>query len=341
MLLAFAGVSTPLIALQTAQSERNVRKWKSRFGRNPCLETLDDARRSGRPAHVPLGARLDLVRIACERPDGEDRPKRFRDLWTHRSLADELARQSGTRISKSEVGRILKFNALRPHVVRQWLHSSDKDFESKAQVVSDLYVNPRPGELVLCIDEKPLQALARRFETELAVDGSLRREFEYVRHGTAALLAAFNTRTGRVAAEVVAHRTADALIDFLQRIADANPVVRIHVVWDNLNTHGDGKSGRWTAFNARNGNRFTFVRTPLHASWLNQVECWFSILQRRVIRYGDFPSVEAMTDRVLGFVGRWNEVEAHPFRWTWRSETRENRGRRRRRPPEMHAATSR
>jgi len=88
-------------------------------------------------------------------------------------------------------------------------------------------------------------------------------------------------------------------------------------VWDNLNIHHDGKDQRWTRFNLRHGGRFQFVHTPLHASWVNQVEVWFSILQRRVLRHGSFDSPAMLRDRVLGFVRYWNRYEAHPFRWTF------------------------
>lgn len=337
LLLVADGVPTAEVARRTGQTDRTVRKWKARFGARPSLETLDDAPRSGRPQSVPTTTRLAVVRIACERPDGDEKPKSFRDLWTHQALADEVARQTGRRISKSEIGRILRFNCLRPHVVRQWLTSSDKDFDAKAARICDLYLNAPADAVVICVDEKPLQALSRRFDTVIADDGSLHREYEYVRNGTAALLAAFDVRTGRVIAKVVPHRTAEALVAFMQQVADAYPGKQVHVVWDNLNTHGDGKAKRWTTFNSDNENRFHFVRTPIHASWLNQVECWFSILQRRVIRYGDFPSVDAMADRILGFAGHWNDVEAHPFRWTWRSDRTENPRRRLVRPEGEHA----
>ena len=87
------------------------------------------------------------------------------------------------------------------------------------------------------------------------------------------------------------------------------------MVWDNLNIH-HGK--RWQEFNEAHGNRFHFVYTPLHASWINQVEIWFSILQRRVIRYGDFATREELQARVEGFIKHWNRREAHPFRWKFR-----------------------
>ncbi len=286
-----------------------------------------------------MATRLAVVRLACERPEGEKKPKCFRDLWTHQSLADAVERETRVKVSKSEVGRILRFNELRPHVVQVWLRKSDPDFNVKAARVSDLYLNLSKDEVLLSIDEKPLQAIARLYETEVAPDGSLRREFEYVRHGTSALLAAFDVRSGKVIAQVVPHRTAAALVAFVQQIADlpAYKGKTIHIVWDNLNTHHDGPDKRWTEFNKANGGRFRFVFTPKHASWMNQVECWFSILQRRVIRYGNFASKEAMADRVLGYTDHWNAVEAHPFRWTWRSDATQNPRRRLARPERKNA----
>lgn len=337
VLLCADGVGTQDVARRTGWSDRAVRKWKARFAREPSIETLDDQPRSGRKACIRIESRLAVVRIACARPDSDEKPKRFRDLWTQQSLADELKRQTGTQISRSEVGRILRFHEIRPHLVRQWLTSTDKDFDIKAARVCELYRNPPAGEVVVCVDEKPMFIRSRRHPSGVAPDGSLRWEFEYVRHGTCVLLAAFDIRTGRVIAEVVPRRTGDALVAFMQRVANAFPGKTVHVVWDNLNTHGDGKSKRWTTFNKRNGGRFRFVRTPIHASWLNQVEIWFSILQRRVIRYGDFPKAAVLTDRVLGFVKQWNEVEAHPFRWTWRSDAPQNAGRRIDRPDRKHA----
>jgi transposase len=339
VLLVADGVPTASVARRTGLDDRTVRKWKARFAAAPSIETLEDAPRSGRKPKIMLATRLAVVRLACERPEGDKKPQCFRDLWTHQSLADAVQRETGVKISKSEIGRILRFNELRPHVVQIWLRKSDPDFDAKAARVSDLYLNLSKDEVLLSIDEKPLQAISRLYETEVAPDGSLRREFEYVRHGTSALLAAFDIRSGKVFAKVVPRRTAAALVAFLQEIANL-PAYKgkiVHVVWDNLNTHKEGPGKRWTAFNEANGGRFRFVFTPKHASWMNQVECWFSILQRRVIRYGDFASKEAMADRVLGYTSHWNSVEAHPFRWTWRSDASQNPRRRLARPERKNA----
>ena len=324
LLLARAGRGTAEIAQRVGCTARNVRKWKARFRANPTLASVEDAPRSGRPATVPTWVRCRLIQIACDRPDGVFTP--FREVWTRASLADHVARVTGHRLSVSEVGRVLRNAELRPHRVRQWLHSPDPDFEEKAKRVCDLYLNPPPGAVVLCIDEKPMQVLERIHPNHVDPrDAALRREFEYRRHGVQHLLAAFDIRSGRVIGRIVPKRTAKATVSFMNEIARRYRGREVYVVWDNLNTHCDGKTvQRWAHFNERHGGRFHFVYTPKHASWMNQVEIWFSILHRRVLQHGDFATKERQKWAVDAFVRYWNRVERHPFRWTWRVPERQD-----------------
>lgn len=328
MLKAKAGLSSTEIARSLSIDSRTVRKWKARFAEAPCIDTLEDRPRSGRPPTIPLEVRCQLVQLACQRPEGEGSPAAFRDVWTHAALADALQQRTGTRVSTSEVGRTLRFEGLKPHLVRQWLNSTDPEFDAKARKVCAVYLRPPPGAVVVCVDEKPLQVLERKHETRVSPhDASQRREYEYRRHGTQALLASFEVSTGTVMADVVPHRSAEALLAFMDRLAARHRGKTIIVVWDNLNTHYDGNDARWSSFNERHGGRFRFVYTPKHASWMNQIEIWFSILQRRVIRHGSFCTAASQRDRILGFVAHWNRYERHPFRWTWRAETKQARQR--------------
>jgi transposase len=261
--------------------------------------------------------RCRLIQLACDRPDGVFTP--FREVWTRRALAEALALWTGVRLSVSEIGRILRNAELRPHRVRLWLHSQDPEFEAKAKRICELYLAPPQDAVVLCIDEKPMQVLERIHPTHVGrSNATVRYEFEYKRHGVQALLAAFDIRTGEVVGSVVPQRTGDALVSFMDEVAERYRGRKVIVVWDNLNTHYDGKDVRWTRFNERHGDRFRFVYTPKHASWLNQVEIWFSILQRRVLEHGDFATPEQQRRTVEAFIRRWNQVERHPFRWTWR-----------------------
>lgn len=325
VLLAAKGTGTQEIARQLGIAGSCVRKWKARFREDPCLASLEDRERSGRPAEIPVEIRCRLIQLACHRPDEAKKPAPFRDIWTYASLADALEEASGYRISVSEVGRILRFEDLRPHRVRQWLKSTDPEFVAKAKRVCRLYLRPPKDAVVVCVDEKPLQVLGRKHSTHTDWrDGSVRYEYEYKRNGTQCLLAAFDVRTGRVFGRVVPHRSAEALVSFMNALARRYPNKKVYVVWDNLNIHYDGPTERWKMFNAKHGHRFRFVYTPKHASWLNQIEIWFSILHRRVLKHGDFPTPAAQAERVEGFIKHWNRWERHPFRWTWRTDKLQN-----------------
>jgi len=316
VLLAAKGHGADEIGRRVGCCARSVRKWKARFASDPRVESLDDLPRPGVPASIPVAVRCELVQLACERPDGITVP--FREKWTYAALAEALRLRTGYELSVSEVGRILRCTMLRPHRVRQWLKSRDPDFAPKAERVCDLYLDPPKDAVVVCVDEKPMQALERIHPTHPGPDATVRYEYEYKRRGTRVLLGAFDVRTGEVFGRVVPRRTAEATVAFMDELASRYPNREVYVVWDNLNTHYDGPEGRWTAFNERHGGRFHFVYTPKHASWMNQVEIWFSILHRRVLQHGSFETTKRLAHTVEAFIRYWNAHELHPFRWTWR-----------------------
>jgi len=314
VLRAAVGEASREIARALGVDIKTVRLWRRRFARRPALASLDDGERSGRPPRVPVDIRCEVVKIACDRPKKQDG---FRDVWSRGALVDELWHQTGWRLSRSEIGRILEEAELRPHRLRLWLHSPDPEFRARAREVCGIYLAPPPGATVLCIDEKTcIQALERRRRLVLPRPGREGRcEFEYIRHGTRCLIAAFDIRSGKVFGQVRKRRTANDLAAFMEAMARRYPTGDVYVVWDNLNVHcGD----TWQHFSERHGGRFHFIHTPKHASWMNQVEIWFSILHRRILRHGDFADAAEMTNRILGFIGHWNRLEAHPFRWTFR-----------------------
>jgi transposase len=320
VLLAADGLSTGEIGRRLGMTAKTVRLWRARFHADPQPRSLGDRPRSGRPPSVPPEVRAKLVSLACERPTDDKTP--FRLLWTRASLRTALHGATGVWLSESEIGRILNAAELRPHLVRLWLHCQDPEFDVKVKRICDLYCGPPAGTTVLCIDEKRLFAHCRPHPLQPAAPGTpAKREFEYSRHGSSVLLAAFDIRTGRLFADCRPRRTGDDLVEFMEMVAAAFPG-KVVVIWDNLNVHYDGKDKRWTRFNERHGGRFEFVYTPKHASWTNQVEIWFSLLHRRVLKHGSFPSVEAVTSRVIGFVAHWNEHEAHPFNWTFRGRAK-------------------
>lgn len=312
------GESPTEVAKKLDCHANNVTKWCKRWRDQPYVEALSDRCRSGRPLKIALETRCEAVAIACDREGDSKAP--LEEVMTLDEIAEKVLARTGCEISRSSLHRVLHANGLRPHRIRYWMHSTDPEFQQKTKRICELYRNLPKDGIVLCIDEKPMQALSRRHPTHRTHDGSIRYEFEYIRHGTCTLLAAFDVRTGKVIGKVVAHRDAKTLEAFMETVAVQYPGKRIFVVWDNLSTHIDGPLKRWKAFNERHEHRFEFVYTPKHASWLNQVEIWFSILQRRVLRIGNFPSVEALDAAVLCFIDHWNKYEAHPFRWKFSGE---------------------
>jgi hypothetical protein len=232
---------------------------------------------------------------------------------------DVLERGTVQSISRSSIQRILSELDFRPYRIKGWMHSPDPDFRAKVTAITELYLHPPQGAVVLSIDEKTgMQALERRFADRYDTRGGcIRREFEYKRHGTQALLCALEVHTGRVVAQCGATRTAEDLVSFMDHLASLYPDREVHVIWDNLNIHLEGPSSRWTQFNERHGHRFVFHYTPVHASWVNQVELFFSILQRQCLRDGSFCSTEELRREVMAFIASWNENKARPFRWTF------------------------
>lgn len=317
VLLAAEGATNAEVSRRVGESENTVRLWRDRFAAGGTKKSLQDQPRSGRPAMVSTATRCELIKLACSRPDDKRAP--FRDIWTQATLAEALHAETRVRLSRSEIGRILRAEEIRPHRVRMWLHSPDPDFTPKVEAICKLYLDPPKDGVVVCVDEKTgIQALGRKHPGRPAVPGrDGRREFEYLRRGTRCLLAGFSPHTGQVYGDVRATRTAEDTLEFMNGLAARYPDRRVHVIWDNLNTHhGD----RWIEFNKAHGGRFTFTYTPIHASWVNQVEIWFGILHRRVLKYGEFDSVEHLAERLLGFIDHWNHFEAHPFRWKFRGK---------------------
>ena len=237
---------------------------------------------------------------------------------TIEQVRDEVVRRGVARaISKSTVQRILSEGDLHPHKHRGWLHSPDPQFRQKATEICTLYHQRPEGAVVISVDEKTGMQACERCHPDRAVGAEVRREYEYERHGTQALLAGLNVHTGEVIGHCKDHRSASDLIELMEALAQRYPTGIVHIIWDNLNTHYDGAEQRWSTFNARHGQRFVFHYTPKHASWVNQIELFFSILQRRYLRHASFLSTFELHTGVLEFIAQWNG-QARPFRWTFR-----------------------
>lgn len=310
--------SVSKVARSLDTTTRTVRKWRDRFA-HEGMDGLLDRPRSGAPPKFSAPRRCEVIAIACDEP--ENYGFVGQTTWTYDTLTEAVNRTvRGWKMSRSSVVRTLKQNDLKPHKMRMWLHSPDPAFKEKVNRIVTLYLYPPEDAVVLCVDEKTgMQANERKYATQRPIPGRPGRyEFEYIRHGTQSLLAAFEIRTGKVLAHCGPTRTAQDLRAFLEEVAAAFPEKRIIVIWDNLNIHLDGPSKRWQRFNERHGGRFEFVYTPKHASWVNQIEIFFSILHRRCLRHASFRSREELRETVLAFIDLWNTKIGHPFAWSFR-----------------------
>ena len=223
-------------------------------------------------------------------------------------------------LSHTVVHRIWRAHGLQPHRVETFKLSRDPDFEMKAADVIGLYLDPPQHAVVLCVDEKTaIQALDRIDPLlPLSPGRAERHGFEYYRHGTLSLYAALNTHTGEVLGSAVPRHTSDEFVAFLAAVVDTQPRRRaIHVIVDNLSAH---KTQQVRTFLAAHP-RVRLHYTPTYSSWLNQVELWFSKIERDVIARGIFTSVPDLRRKLMRYIRHYNKT-AKPFRWSYADPTR-------------------
>lgn len=311
VLLAADGVPGKQIAPMVGMSEQSVCKWRIQF-RDRGLDGLVDAPRSGRPLVYGPTERLVLMAKVTEQHPQVDAQ------WSHSELAAEM-KAAAIPISASQIGRILAADDVKPHRVQGWLTRRDTpEFWERAADVCGLYLAPPANAVVLSIDEKTgIQAKSRKHPTQPVRPGRPeRREFEYVRHGTASLIAALDVSTGKVTATDVARNNSAHFIEFLTQIDESiDPELAIHVVLDNGSSHRSKATKQWFAEHPR----FVVHHTPAHASWLNQVESFFSILTRKVLRRGEFDSRDDLVSKMLAFIEHRNTT-ATPFKWVYNAQ---------------------
>jgi len=222
------------------------------------------------------------------------------------------------RISRDTVRRVLRSASLRPWRWAEWLSPRvprDEDFRTRVATIAELYTRPLAAdEVVLCLDEKTsLQPRRRCAPTSPARPHvPVRFEHEYERAGALNLFAAFDTRTGRVLGMTSPRKCASDFVRFLDELDATFPTpLRVHLVLDNLRVHKGRLAQAWFLAHPR----FSTYFPPVHCSWLNQVEQWFGILQRKLTRLANYPSVSALAASLQAFITRWNAT-AHPFRWS-------------------------
>jgi transposase len=319
VLMAADGTTNATIAEELGVCLDTARKWRARFCANG-IEGLADAPRSGRPPVYSAGEVARVKAWACELPAEHGQPL---SRWS----APELARQlltDGIGASVATVRRWLAEDALKPWQYRSWINLRDPHFATKAAVVLDLYAGTYQGvalgadEYVISADEKPsIQARDRCHVTVPAGKGqALRVNHDYRRRGALAYLAAYDVRHGRVFGRcdtTTGIAAFTALVDHVMSQAPYASAKRVFWIVDNGSSHRGQAAVDRLATQYPNAS---MVHTPVHASWLNQVEIYFSIIQRKVLSPNDFADLAAVEQRLLAFEDRYNAT-AIPFKWKY------------------------
>jgi transposase len=317
--LAAAGRSNAAIAVRLGLKVDTVRKWRHRFAAHR-IDGLADLPRTGRPARFTALQRVEVTALACALPATHGVPL---SRWSCPELAAEVVTAGiATAMSASTVRRILAADAIKPWQYRSWISPRDPNFAAKATRVLDLYDrrwDARPlddREYVLSSDEKTsIQARCRCHPTlPPGVSRAMRVEHEYDRGGALAYLAAYDVHRGQVFGRcepTTGITPFEALVDQVMSQQPYASAKRVFWVVDNGSSHRGQKAVRRMAERWPN---CVLVHTPVHASWLNQVEIYFSIVQRKVVSPNDFTDLAAIEARLTAFEQRYNAT-AVPFDW--------------------------
>lgn len=300
ILLADKMKSTAEIMKTVSVCKTAVVKWRRSFI-HYRLDGLRDAHRSGRKPLYGRGEVSKLISKVLE-------PPKHITHWSTRELSKELG------MSHMTVQRILSKNDIKPHLSKTFKYSNDKLLEQKVVDIVGLYLNPPDNSLVLSVDEKSqIQALDRTQPLlQLKPHHVERRTHDYKRHGTTSLFAALNTAKGSVIGKCYNKHRHQEFINFLNLINRNVPRDKeIHIIADNYSTHKHEKVKKW--FKRR--KRFHIHFTPTGASWMNQVEIWFGILQNKQIKRGVFHSVKDLVQKIMNFIEHHNKNH-RPFKWT-------------------------
>lgn len=284
-------------------SQMAINKWRKRF-LTFGLVGLSDAARSGKPPVFSAAQKARVISLATRKP------KKGYSNWSQRRIAKEAG------MSQSKVNQILNEADLKPHKIEYWCgKSTDPEFEEKMINIIGLYMNPPQNALVLSIDEKTqIQALDRTQPVLPLREGAPKRlTATYKRNGTVALIAALAVHKGSVTAKTVEKNNAENFLIFMKGLYRKYPRKHLHMILDNLSVHKHASVTDWV----NSKKRITLHFTPTYSSWLNQIEIWFNILTKDVLKGGVWKSKKQLIDQLMEYVNTYNNERAKPFTWTY------------------------
>lgn len=301
VLLCGAGLASRAVAREVGCTPGTASVWRVRYAREGLAGLEDRPRKGKAPVYTDETDKRILAMLDSDPPEGCAR-------WSAPLLSEALG-----DVSDQYIWRFLRAQKIDLARRKSWCVSQDPEFAAKAADIVGLYMAPPENALVLAVDEKPSIQALERAQGYLKLPGGKTltgHAHNYRRHGTTTLFAALNIATGEIKGKHYKRRRRTEFLDFMNEIVSENPGREIHVILDNLNTHKP-KNDRWLA---RHKN-VHFHYTPTSASWINQVEIWFSILAGQALKGASFTSVPQLREHITAFIKRYNE-NAKPFLWT-------------------------
>lgn len=322
--------------------------------KDAVIDVLSDLTRSGAPLTIPADVRLKIQILACQNPEdyGFEVSHWSLSLLQHALINEQII----SSISIGAIYHILMSADIKPWKIRYYLHSKEKyesyeTYSEKIRKINDLYANAQAMEeentLVYSTDEMTcIQAKEHQYPDKPTLPGKdARMDFNYIRHDTTTLIGFFSVQNGQVFEPFLNDtRTDEDFVEALSKVIDANPDKNHCFVLDNLNTHrsealvryiaeeigyeGDlGKKGvrgilknmeSRAEFLSDESHRIRFYYVPIHCSWMNQIEIWFGIINRRLLKRKSYTSVEELKNSIRNYIHQYNELFAHPYKWTYK-----------------------
>lgn len=326
-----ADLSDEVIARKNHVNKNTVKNTLSKLREFGIDSALGDLPRPGKPRRITDDDKAWVLNLACTKPSEHGYPN---ELWTYSLLTSHarMSRPSLRDVSRSTIHDILTLAAIRPHRIRYYVENRDEDFENKMATILHVYkeveiVNSGSAEdglkdtITISFDEKPgIQALSLKSEELPPVPGkypSVTRDYEYRRLGTLSLLAGLNLHSGKVTEITSRTHNSDDFIRFLKKLDSSYPKeITLRLILDNLRVHTSEKTREYLATVP---NRFVFVFTPKHGSWLNIVETLFSKITRTLLKEIRVERFEELKERIDQY---FDELNRSPviFRWTYKMD---------------------
>lgn len=302
ILLADDGLENKEIARRLAQDPGKVGRWRKRYAEQGLEGIIKDKTRPGRIAPISLAKRSRIIKLTVEaKPKGMTH-------WSRTTMAKEVG------VSPSSVGRVWAAHGLKPHRVKSFKLSNDKNFEEKLENIVGLYLSPPEHAIVLSCDEKSqIQALDRTQPGLPLKKGRCQTmTHDYKRNGVTSLFAAMDIASGRIISKCMNRHRHQEWLNFLRLVAKSVPSDKeIHIICDNYATHKHAKVKAWQKRNPR----FHIHFTPTSASWLNMVERFFRDITDKAIRRGVFHNVPDLITAIENYIETHNS-DPKPFIWT-------------------------